>query len=97
MLPEYEIIDIGIHHPDYFQGFGIDFYHFSIYGIGCDPAGALDDCLDQMAAHGPITEPIDFDELKTKILTDFPDFADPSVWPNVPIDTYYYIGIRWNE
>ncbi len=47
----YELIDHGIHHPDYFQGCGTAFtdYDHLVTGIGDNLAEAIEDCLEQMA------------------------------------------------
>lgn len=104
-MRDYEVVDLGIHHPDYFQGFGVSFTEFDncTYGIGCDPAEALDDCLE-MAAQMNEGE-WDWDKIERDILADFPDFANPDTWPTIDYpaegeeynETYYHVGIRWKE
>jgi hypothetical protein len=53
-IADYELCDLGIENSQYFQGFGTSFTGYSecAYGIGDNPAEALDDCLEQIAQMG---------------------------------------------
>ena len=53
-IGEFELIDHGIGHSQYFQGCGVAFTGFAnvVTGIGDNPAEAIDDCLEQMAMSG---------------------------------------------
>lgn len=44
--------DLGIEHPDYFQGFGVSFTRFddAVVGVGSTPAEAYADALEQIAS-----------------------------------------------
>ena len=50
-VTEYEIINHGIDHSDYFQGCGVSCTRYTdvATGIGCSEKDALDDALDQLA------------------------------------------------
>jgi hypothetical protein len=52
--PTFEIVDLGVDHPDYFQGFGVSFtrYDYCTYGIGDTAQEAYDDALDSMCQQG---------------------------------------------
>jgi len=97
-ITEYEIIDHGIMHPDYFQGCGIACtdYDQVATGIGDNPQEALDDCLEVIAQSGDY----DLSALETEI-EDAP--TEPSVEYNEDDDEdaeespYYYVSIRWRN
>lgn len=90
-VTEFEVIDLGVEYPDYFQGFGVSFTPFDhcTYGIGAYPAEALDDCLEDIAQMD-----VDVEDLEARIL------ATEGIAPTTPIapeGAYYHIGIRWNQ
>ncbi len=62
---DYELVDIGIEHPDYFQGFGCadTRYNCAVYGIGDNPAEALDDLLELVTQ----ADDIDVEQLEREI------------------------------
>lgn len=70
---DFELVDLGIEHEQYFGGFGCSHtsYSESCYGIGDDPAEALEDCLEQIAQSG-----FDTAEMESRISKEFPDFSD---------------------
>lgn len=47
---EYEIHDLGINYPDYFQGFSDGDYMYGVYGIGDTYNDALYDAVEQVAS-----------------------------------------------
>ena len=53
-IGEFELIDHGIEHSQYFQGCGVAFTWFAnvVTGIGDNPAEAIDDCLEERAMNG---------------------------------------------
>ena len=53
-IGEFELIDHGVEHSQYFQGCGVAHTQFGnvVTGIGDNPTDAIDDCLHQMAAAG---------------------------------------------
>jgi hypothetical protein len=100
----YELVDLGIHHPDYFQGFGTSFTNFEncCYGIGHNPESAFKDCLDMMAQSEQLPDGLDWDALRAEILADnkWAKRKTPKVKQaserNEYCQNYYHIGIRWS-
>jgi len=102
-VTDYELIDHGIEHPQYFQGCGTAYtsYRHVVTGIGDNPAEAIDDCLDQIAM-----DCVDAEVLEKRILADegweaFP--TTPSVYALCPQpesdsdrELYYHVSIRYN-
>ena len=86
---EFEVVDLGIEYPDYFQGFGCAFTSFDncAYGIGENPAEALDDCLEVIAQ-----QCVDVEDLETRIRE---REGEPTTTPVAPEGAYHHIGIRW--
>ena len=88
--PQYQIVDLGVHHPDYFQGFGTSITPFdqSTYGIGHTAQEAYDDALESMAQS----------DCAALVLGDMPDDCpfDGTV-PDGYEDSFYHVGIRWNN
>jgi len=84
---EFELVDLGIDYPDYFQGFGCAFtgYDHCAVGIGGNPAEALDDCLEIIAQMG-------VEDLESRIKE---REGEPPATPVAEGEAYYYIGIRW--
>ncbi len=93
-VTDFEVVNLGVHHPDYFQGFGVAFTSYSncITGIGGTLAEAFDDMLECMAQ----CEGVDFSgDLEERIKATF----DPEcpLGPVAPDGAYYHVGIRWNQ
>lgn len=98
-VKDFEVVDLGIEYPDYFQGFGCAFspYEHCAYGVGDNPQEALEDCLEQL--HG-----IDTEDLERRIREEFGEVPDaPNVMDECGIEDdgyyelpYYHIGIRYN-
>lgn len=86
-VAEFEVVDLGIDYPDYFQGFGCAFtgYDNCAVGIGSNPAEALDDCLEVIAQMG-------VEDLEARIKE---SEGEPPTTPVAEGEAYYYIGIRW--
>jgi hypothetical protein len=104
--PDYEIVDLGVDTPDYFQGFGVSYTPFEhcTYGIGDTAEEAYDDALESVAqCEGTerimallpescgIYDAVDH--------TDHDELSccnedDNDMWP---CDVYYHVGIRWNS
>jgi hypothetical protein len=94
---EYELIDHGIEHAQYFQGCGTAFTSFDnvVTGCGSNAAEAIDDALEALAQCD-----VDAEELNARMLKD----ENRKSWPKRPAVTskhsdehYYYVSIRWNE
>jgi len=100
-IGEFELIDHGIEHSQYFQGCGVAFTGFAnvVTGIGDNPAEAIDDCLEQMAMSG-----FDVEGMEARILGQEGWEALPAT-PSVADEfgcgetgeAYYHVSIRWNE
>ena len=100
-IGEFELIDHGIEHSQYFQGCGVAFTRFAnvVTGIGDNPAEAIDDCLEQVAQAGFDTEGMEARILEQEGLKAIP--TTPSVAAEFGCDetgeAYYHVSIRWNE
>lgn len=89
----FEVVDLGIHHEQYFQGFGCSFADSSneAWGIGDSVAEALDDCLEMIAQSGDV----DVEDLAARILKREGKPSTDSISLIRIEDFYQYIGIRW--
>jgi len=100
-IGEFELIDHGIEHSQYFQGCGVAFTRFAnvATGIGDNPAEAIDDCLEQVAQAGFDTEGMETRIMAQEGLKAIP--TTPSVADEYGCDetgeAYYHVSIRWNE
>lgn len=95
--PKFEIVDLGVNHPDYFQGFGVSYTQFNhcTYGIGDTAEEAYQDALDSAAQFSP------WAAIDLEVMPEHCPFAgtiDPDDVTNQTDnnDTYYHVGIRWN-
>lgn len=99
-ISSYELIDHGIENSQYFQGCGTSYTPFEhvVTGIGDNPAEAIDDCLEQIAANG-----INVSDFESRMLAD----EKLTEWPTTPVvfydsdidddwDMYYHVSIRYN-
>ena len=95
-IGQFEVIDHGIEHSQYFQGCGGAFTRFAnvVTGIGDNPAEAIDDCLEQIAQCGFETEGMEARILAQEGLEALPE--TPSV-ADEDCDAHYHVSIRWNE
>lgn len=86
----YEIVDLGVDYPDYFQGFGTAFSRFNnaVYGIGHTAQEAYDDAVEQVYH-------ID-DAASVLRLPKRPGFSG-RVLKSDGENAYYHVGIRWND
>jgi hypothetical protein len=66
-VTEFQLLDHGIDHAQYFQGCGVSFTSFDTCYTGCgdNPAEAFDDALEQLAMDG-----FDATDLETRILAE---------------------------
>lgn len=104
-ITDYEIINHGIDHSQYFQGCGVAYTQFDhvATGIGDNPAEAIDDCLELMA-QGDECDGIDWEAFEKRMLAD----EGLTEWPQSPSvsedeeaddeasEMYYHISIRYN-
>ena len=93
-IGEFEVIDHGIEHSQYFQGCGVTSFANVVTGIGNNPAEAIDDCLEQIAQCGFDTEGMESRILAQEGLEAIPEA--PSV-AEEDCDAHYHVSIRWNE
>lgn len=82
-INDYEIVDHGIAHPDYFQGCGIFYTDFEYVatGIGMNFNEAVKDALDSLAQ-------ADWD------VENFETYDIMSESVDEDSDAYYYVSIR---
>lgn len=98
-VSEFEVVDLGIEHPDYFQGFGVSYTNFNYccYGIGNDAVDAFDDACEQMSQ---CCDCIGLDDTYSDMLERYPDFRNKQLVAESEVEpgseSYYHIGIRWN-
>ena len=98
-IGEFELIDHGAEHSQYFQGCGVAFTSFEnvVTGIGDNPAASIDDCLEQIAQCGFDTEGMEARIMQQEgweVLPTTPDVQ--TVYGNIE-DIHYHVSIRWNE
>jgi len=88
---KYQIVDLGVEHPDYFTGFGTAFSGFSnsVYGIGDTAKEAYDDAVEQVYQ-------VDDNANKLK-LPKSPGFSGRTTKAERESEFYYHVGIRWND
>ena len=90
-VTDFEVIDHGIEHSQYFQGCGVAFsrYAHAVTGIGDDFREALDDCLNQIAYE------YDLGNIEALILADKVIYGDAIAPPDAD-EIYYHVSIRFN-
>lgn len=92
---KFEIVDLGVHHPDYFNGFGSSFTSFEhcTYGIGDTTEEAYQQALDSAAQFSP------WAEIDLKVMPKHCPFqysVDDSGHGDESDGPYCHVGIRWN-
>jgi hypothetical protein len=99
-IGEFELIDHGIEHSQYFQGCGIAFssYRNVVTGIGDNPAEAIDDCLEQIAQAGFDTEGMEARIMAQEGWESLPTTPDVQTECGEDCEEiYYHVLIRWNS
>lgn len=95
-ITEFELVDHGIDHEQYFQGCWVAFTQFTnvATGIGNNPAEAIDDALEMLASSGEW----DVDGLDARINEQEGFGCSPPKLPRVlkrhGDEAHYYISIR---
>lgn len=91
---EFELVDHGVEHEQYFQGCGTSFtkYEFCATGCGYDPAEALDDLLEMISQNS-----FDTEGLEERILQDVGVKQIPNKPKATGEEQQYYISLRWNN
>lgn len=93
---EFEVIDHGIEHEQYFQGCGLSHSEFTDIATGCgnDPREAVDDALDQLAMNDWETEGME----KRIVAQEMPGKrvipSRPAVTTKHGEECHYYLSIR---
>jgi hypothetical protein len=97
---DFELLDHGIDHAQYFQGCGVSFTKFTecYTGSGSNCAEAVNDCLEQIAMSGVY----DVEDLEARIKEEYTADADWPLQPNTDeahsddeeSELYYYVSIR---
>jgi hypothetical protein len=109
-IGEYELIDHGANEASYFDGCGVCGTPFKNVQTGCgaDPAGAIGDCLEQIACGGDWdTEDLEARIKAEKGWEDFPlepfkcrgcscEYSPEDI-DCEGCEIYYYVSIRWNK
>lgn len=90
-VADYELVDHGVKHEQYFSGRSVDCAGYTdvATGVGSDPRAAFDDALDQLACNG-----WDADALERLILTKLRLESFPLRPAATRKDHHYYLSIR---
>ena len=98
-IGEFEVIDHGIEHSQYFRGCGVAFTRFAnvVTGIGDNPAEAIDDCLEQMAMNGFDVKGMEARILEQEGWEALPTTPDVHSICGSVDETYYHVSLQWNE
>lgn len=95
-IVEFELVDHGIEHEQYFQGCGLAFTDYEDIATGCgdNPAEAIDDALESLACNGWETEGME----KGILAQEFPGKRKLPTKPRVLLrhgdEAHYYVSIR---
>lgn len=97
-IVEFEIVDHGIEHEQYFQGCGLSHSEFTdiATGIGDNPREAIDDALEQLAMNDWETEGME----KRIVAQELPGKRVLPKKPSVSRraeECHYYLSIRVKE
>ena len=90
MTRKFEIVDLGISHPDTFQGFGTSYTPFDncVAGIGDNAKAAYEDALENLYQS-------DSDADRLRLPRKPRGIRKRDRVPAGMEDAYYYVGIRW--
>lgn len=106
-IKEFEVIDHGIDHAQYFQGCGIAYTKFDRVATGCgeNATEAFEDALEQIAMDGFDVQPIE-ESADGKLFTSIEAqkasveaYLDKQQVPEEDredCELYYYVSIRWS-
>jgi hypothetical protein len=94
---KFEIVDLGVHRPDYFQGFGVSHTKFEhcTYGIGDTAQEAYDDALDSAAQFSPWAA-IDLSAVPLCCPFSGAVPEERNTDSEITETAWYHVGIRWN-
>lgn len=96
-VTKFEIVDLGVDSPSYFQGFGYGMTEFdaSVTGIGYDAVEAYDDALEQMATMGVETDTMPKRPKGIRKSSKVLEHMRPSA--GFDEGSFYYVGIRYSQ
>jgi hypothetical protein len=101
-VTDFEIVDLGVEFPDYFQGFGTSFtdYAHAVVGIGYTLSEAYDDALEQIACEYDSNIIPEFDD--SELVNDYYEIEDSNAYYEIEEQDeereypYIHVGIRFN-
>lgn len=95
IVTEFETVDHGVEHEQYFQGCGVSYTLFEHVATGCgnNAAEAFEDVLEQIACSGFDVRTIEGSEYS---LLFHSEKAHAARVPEDSEDCFYYVSIRWN-
>ena len=99
IIGNFELVDHGIEHSQYFQGCGVSYTLFNhvVTGIGDNLSDAVDDCLEQIALNWFETEDMDDRILKREGWDTMPLTPNAYELHGSDNEMHYHVSIRWNE
>jgi len=91
-IKDHTLVFHGAEHPDYFQGYGTSFTHWTdcSTGIGSTVGEALEDCLEGLAQQGYSVEPIE-DSCIVALTHEYRVDLDESLVQSD--DRYFYVSV----
>jgi len=99
IVPDFEVVDHGIEHSQYFHGCGTAFTKFEHVATGCgnDFAEAMEDALESIAQqHSDIDFPAFEQAIKAEIGCKTVSWPESDAVPEDAEDCYYYVSIRYS-
>lgn len=98
---DYQVVDHGIYHSQYFQGCGVSFtkYDHCVTGIGNSAHDALDDCLEKLTMMGyDIPESLNLEASSASNNDDVAQsYKDCNEEMPEDCEMYYYVSVRIKE
>jgi len=98
-INEFELVDHGVEHEQYFQGCGITFskFNYAVTGMGNTLEEAIEDCIEQIALSGVSTDSLTTDILEQEGWESFPGVTDRlTICDRIP-EVHHYASICWSE
>lgn len=98
-IGEFQLVNHGIEHSQFFQGCGVSFTPFDnvATGIGDNPAEAIDDCLEQMAMNGWEVEGMETRIKAQEGLEEIPLTPNAYELHGSNSELHYHVSFRWNS
>ena len=98
-VKEFQLIDHGIDHSQYFQGCGVSFtrYEFVSTGCGNNFQEAMDDCMESIAQnHYGLDMPAFEQAIKDELGVTTASWPEGDSVPEDSEECYYYVSVRYN-